>query len=72
MDDSLENYLTTSRDKTHEKKFESLKLGSKLELGFCYFLEIAFLVFLDIVLDCSLGQCLTSNRAETSKKNFVA
>ena len=72
MDDSLENFLTTGRDKTHEKKFESLKLGSKLELGFCYFLEISFLVFLHIVLDCSLGQCLTSNRAETSKKNFVA
>ena len=28
------------------------------------------LVFLDIAQDCSLGQCLTSSRAENSKKNL--
>ena len=36
--------------------------------GFCHFLKVASLVFLDIAQDCSLGQCLTSSRAETSKK----
>ena len=39
--------------------------------GFCHFLEVASLVSLDIAQDCSLGQCLTSIRAKTSKK-FVA
>ena len=37
---------------------------------FCYFLKVASLVFLDVAQDCSYGQCLTSNRAETSKKNI--
>ena len=37
--------------------------------GFCYFLKVASLVFLDIAQNCILGQCLTSSRAETSKKN---
>ena len=36
--------------------------------GFCYFLKVASLVFLDIAQNCILGQCLTSSRAETSKK----
>ena len=31
-------------------------------------IKVASLVFLDIAQDCSLGQCLTSSRAETSKK----
>ena len=31
---------------------------------FCHFLKFASLVFLDIAQDCSLGQCLTSSRAE--------
>ena len=45
------------------------KLGSKLFfLG--HFLKVASLVFLDIAQDCSLGQCLTYNRAETSRKNL--
>ena len=40
----------------------------------CFFLRLPFsfktvsLVFLDIAQDCSLGQCLRSSRAETSKK----
>ena len=34
--------------------------------------KFASLVFLDIAQDCSLGQCLTSGRAETSKKVFLA
>ena len=36
--------------------------------GFCHFLEVVSLVSLDIAQDCSLGQCLTSIRAKTSKK----
>ena len=40
--------------------------------GFCNFLKVALLVFIDIAQDCSLGQCLTSSRAETSKKNLWA
>ena len=36
--------------------------------SFCHFLEVASLVFLDIAQDYSLGQYLTSSRAETSKK----
>ena len=38
--------------------------GSKLGLKF------ASLLFLDIAQDSSLGQCLASSRAETSKKNL--
>ena len=37
--------------------------------SFCHFLKVASLVFLDIAQDCILGQCLTSSRAETLKKN---
>ena len=36
--------------------------------GFWHFLKVASLVFLDIAQDCSLGQCLTSRRAEISWK----
>ena len=36
--------------------------------GFCYFLKVASLVFLDIAQNCILRQCLTSSRAETKKK----
>ena len=38
-------------------------------LSFCHFLKVASLVFLDIAVNCILGQRLTSSRAETSKKN---
>ena len=38
--------------------------------GFCHFLKVTSLVFLDIAQDCSLGQSLTSSRAETSKKKL--
>ena len=43
--------------------FESSELGP--QLGFSPFLKLASLVFLDIAQDCSLGQFLTSIRAET-------
>ena len=45
------------------------KLGLKLGF-FCHFLKVASLVFLNIVHSCSFEQCLTSSRAETSKKNL--
>ena len=38
---------------------------------FYHFLKFASLVFLDIAQDGSLGQCLTSSRAETSEKNIL-
>ena len=69
LDDSLEQCLTTSRDKTQEKKFRGLKLGRKLVF---HFLKFASFIFLDIEQDCSLGHCLTFSRAETSKTTFVA
>ena len=58
----MEHCLKTSRGKTHEKNL----------CGFCHFLEVASLYLCDIAQDCSLGQCLTSSRSETSKKYFVA
>ena len=36
--------------------------------GFCHFPKVASLVFLEIAQDCSLGQCLISSKAGTSKK----
>ena len=39
-----------------------------LKLGFLPFSQVASLVILDIAQGCSLGQCLTSSRVETSKK----
>ena len=36
--------------------------------GFCHFLKVTLLVFLDIAQDCSLGQCVTSIRAKPLKK----
>ena len=36
--------------------------------GFCHFLKVVS-YFPDIAQDCSLGECLTSSRAETLKKN---
>ena len=62
IDDSFEHCITTSRSKAHEKSFWTPSFGS----SFCHLLKITLFFFLDIVQDCSLGQCLTSNRAETS------
>ena len=42
------------------------KLGPKIK-KLNIFLKFTLLVFLDIAQDCSLGKCLTSLRAETSK-----
>ena len=50
------------------KKIGGPKLGPKF--GFLPFSQscIIRLVFLDIAQDCSLGQCLSSSKAEISKK----
>ena len=63
----MEYCLTTNRGKTHEKN-GAPKLGPKF--GFLPFSQscIIRLVFLDIAQDCSLGQCLSSSKAEISKK----
>ena len=47
------------------KKVLGPQVGSKIRF-FCYFLKVVSLVSIDIAQDCSLGQCLTSSRAETS------
>ena len=62
----------TSGGKTNEKIFfggwggGGAKLG--LKLGFLAFFKFGSLIFLDIVQYYSLGQCLTSRGAETSKR----
>ena len=68
--DSLEHCRTTNRVKTHGKHFG--EPNRVRNYGFCHFIKVASLYLLDIAQDCSLGQCLTSSRAETSKKMFVA
>ena len=55
----------TSRGKTDKKTFGAQNCARNQ--GFCHFLKFASLLFLDIVQDCSLGQCLTSSRDRTSK-----
>ena len=40
--------------------------------GFCHFLKVASLYFLDIAADCSLEQFLTYSRVETSKRIFCS
>ena len=42
------------------------------KLGFSSFFHDCIISFPDIAQDCSLVQCLTSSRAETSKKCFCA
>ena len=54
----MEHFVTTGRDKAHGRKLGT-QIGSEI---------MVFAIFLDIAQDCSLGQCLTSSRAETSKK----
>ena len=73
--DSLQQCLTSSRGKTHEKIFRAQiwakQTKTRPEVSFfCYFLKFQSLVFLDIAQDLSLGQCLTYSRPETSKRNF--
>ena len=46
-------------------KLGSIGSKSSPKLFFCHFFKFGSLDFLDTAQDCSLGQCLTSNRAET-------
>ena len=43
-----------------------------LNWGFCHFIRVESLYFLEIAHSCRLGQCLTTSWARTSKRNFVA
>ena len=43
-------------------------MNLRKQFFFFHFLKFASLVFVNIAQDCSLGQCLTSSKAETSKK----
>ena len=65
--DSLEHCLTTGRGKTHEKSFGAPNWVQNQ--GFL-FSQGCIKVFLDIAQGCSLVQCLTSSRTETSPKYF--
>ena len=73
--DSLQQCLTSSRGKIHEKKFRGPKLGPKL--GFSLFSKVRFirlhqfsLAFFEIAYNNRLQQCLTSYRGETHEKKF--
>ena len=67
----MKQCLTTSRDNGYEKSFRDPQLCAKL--GCLHFLmpfSLASIIFIDIAQDCSLGHCLKSGGAETSKKDF--
>ena len=56
-----------------EVKLTKKKLGAQNRAqneDFCNFINFASLVFLVIAQDCSLGEYLTSSRAETSEKDL--
>ena len=67
----------TSKGKSHEKNWGGT-MGPEIRVFAIFSSLHASLVFLDIALDCSFGQCLTSSRAETpppkkkKKKKIVA
>ena len=70
----MQQCLKSIRGKASEKRFGP-KLGSSgpksgPKLGFSYFLQLGLLVFLEIALDDSLQQCLTSSRGKASEKFF--
>ena len=73
QDDSLEQYLTTSRGKTCKKNWggqiwaKQTKIRSKISF-FCHFLKFGSLVFLQIAQDDSLEHCLTTSRGKTCKE----
>ena len=72
---SLQQSLTSSRCKFHEKMFWDPNLGQRGESQvpkyvFCHFLKFGSLVFLDIAYNYSLQECITSRRDKTHKINF--
>ena len=66
----LEHCVTTARGKTHGKTWGDP--NGVQNWGFCHYIKVAPLVFVNIAQDCSLGQCLTSSRAETSNLHRVS
>ena len=67
--DSLQQCLTCSRNKIHEKNlgdpnlFKGAKIGPETSF-FCNFLKFGPLVFLEIVYNDSLQQCLLCSRSK--------
>ena len=73
--DSLQQCLTSTRGKIHQKKFWSPNFGQKGQNWagnqvFCHFLKFGSLVFLEIAYNDSLQQCMISSRGKTHEKNF--
>ena len=78
--DSLQQCLKSSRGIKLTKKILGPKYGPKLNpklvqnwawnLDFHHFLKFTSLVFVDIAQYCNFGQCLTSSRAEVSRKKL--
>ena len=73
--DSLQQCLTSSGGKTHEKYFWAqiwakwTKVRPEISF-FWHFLKFGSQVFLETAYNGSLQQCLTSSRGETYKKNW--
>ena len=71
--DSLEQCITSSRDKTHKKNFRD-QIWDKTDQNhtqnqvFYHFLRFGSLVFLKIAQDDSLEQYLTTRRVKTRKR----
>ena len=73
--DSLQQFITSSVGKIHEKHFwvQIMAKGTKIGLKtrFCYFLKFSSLVLnFEIACNDSLQQCATSIRGKTHKKIF--
>ena len=72
---SLQQCLTCSRGKIHEKKLRAqiwakgAKIRPKTRF-FVIFFQFCLLVFLELACNDSLQQCLTSNRGKIQKKKF--
>ena len=74
QDDSLEQFLTSSRGKTHKTNFVGPHLGQTDQKNtppkiFLSFFQVWFIY---IAQDNSLKHCLTTSRGKTRKKNFGA
>ena len=77
QDDSLRQFLTTSRDKIRKKKLGNPNLGQMSQNWvqnqvFCHFFKFDSLVFLKIAQDDSLEHYLITSRSKTHGKNFGA
>ena len=76
----MQQYLTSNRGKTLEKKFgaqiwaKQTKFGPEFFFFFFFFfhlLKIGSLVFLEIAYNDSLQQCLTSSRGKAHEEKFL-